>query len=466
MFSKVEIVNMNEEIKKRLINVEYSILYGYVKIGYRGEDSPSVKSFVMYLELCDGRIIGRPDWDVVLPQDVLKDIEIFEKEFIQNLSIDFSNAEINSTYLISFTINKEDINVLDWEYIDKDIFDISIVIDWINNKLPREVETDLKKDKMVILKDDRWREYFSELSHTLIDDWKSRYDGTFYVYAQRYKSHVITRYEFSIFLKIEDKLISIVDLDKYINLNGFDLHGYVLDKEDEFDDFVRVVSNNDENNYCEFDMEIDLSNESFILCDFRKDFYYTNDFSVSQLNWLKYKFDDLSNLPNTYSVGYLFMNPNTQFKESISKNFLVKRGFNLIYSRYQNNHVKVLTNKEIKKYGKIASKVFDVKLEPFLMTNTGSMFLYSKKTNSIYLWGLDENCMNLFDVNDELLSYLKYEYFTELSRIRYVFNDDLFSITLGEHESLFNFKHFSDKDAGDFQIVDTDHLIQLRLSGM
>lgn len=190
-------------------------------------------------------------------------------------------------------------------------------------------------------------------------------------------------------------------------------------------------------------------------------------FVENQHAWLKRTFKDLSGLSDLYRMRSMLDNSCDVNVHHMSKNILVKYDKSLVNSRFHGNHVKLLDNSEIKKYKKVLKKRFGKSYIPFLMTNVGSMFVYNKKDKTLYYCNLTYvTDFKVCKVTDNNIRYFIRDYVREISRIRFLFNFDLFEIPLDNNQLLYVQKDVQDEVKENYVAMDMDEVINLLSVGL
>lgn len=213
------------------------------------------------------------------------------------------------------------------------------------------------------------------------------------------------------------------------------------------------------NNYFELVFRVSRTGECEVMGT-NRDVNNYEMFFQRRYEWIKNTFSELAELPYVYSSGKIMSRSNEIDSADTSDNLIVKKcGFEK--SRYQNNHVKVLTNEEIMKYGKLISDVYEEELIPMVMTNLGDLFVYAPEDD---LFGYLELGGYVDFYDDEMstgLVHLGNVIFDTLYERRNNFNSELFGIELKKDEILYK---MDDKNGdGNYTFVTLDMETAFRL---
>lgn len=127
----------------------------------------------------------------------------------------------------------------------------------------------------------------------------------------------------------------------------------------------------------------------------------------------------------------------TPVKNELLNNFLYKQKQFVTETSYYNHHIKILKNKDISWLSPLISEKLGEQVQPFIMTNTGNVFLYLPRNNAVYYYYPTENVGDLIgSIVDGFWEWFFSEFFKE-EPLEALFGADLFHLPLKEKEILF-----------------------------
>lgn len=485
---KILIEKLALEIQTLVKGQDYIKIYGTFTIE---KNVQNVIGRNLFIEAPNGDIFQEDDWDMFLEEDVAKLVTIAVSKYTQEAQSVFPCLVEKTGYRLSFTIGKDVVMISQWVEEDYEIDHFQRVEDWKKTILPRNPLPSLppwEKESKFFEKEKQVNSSYS-LENLQVSDEASLAQKTTkskdveilileithkinifvpfevdenYVYVQWNNQKDEVQCEVGVFLKN--------DLEEAFHIDLLENHGVDRDKIIEFtfeleDTVHHFMKQDGKVDYVEFAYSSKNQNQSDILL-LNFDLNSPLDYPIRQKQWLKEMFDSSVKLPIHYQIDTILSEPNEEYTPKISKNFLVRNGAPIQHSRFLGNHVKVLNNAEIKVYAKLLKRLCNQKLEPFLIVNTGNIFVYSKKENRIYIYfPSDDYCMDLMTATPDNINYLIEGYFSELSRIKLVFNSDLLEQPLKEDEILYA-PSFSNQDTTSFIATEMKNAIELLASGM
>jgi len=127
----------------------------------------------------------------------------------------------------------------------------------------------------------------------------------------------------------------------------------------------------------------------------------------------------------------------TPIHDKLSNNFLYMQKQFVTETSYFNNHIKILNNEDILWVSSLISERLGERVYPFIMTNTGNVFLYLPRNNAVYYYYPTENTGDLIgSIVDGFWEWFFSEFFKE-EPLEALFGADLFHLPLKEEEILF-----------------------------
>lgn len=291
--------------------------------------------------------------------------------------------------------------------------------------------------------------------------------NSYYLYVSVDVIEAFYRPNVCIYVEKDGKVMDIYDTEK-VDGYAVDMFNRVLVSFDDrlFDMLTEYWGGTKTKKYIEFTVRVTGTDEIEVLTILEGEENSVN-FVDNQHAWLKRTFKDLSGLSDLYRMRSILDDPTDVTECKMSKNFLVKYDASLVNSRFHNNHVKLLANDEIKKYKKVLKKVFGKSYIPFLMTNVGSMFVYNKKDKTVYYCNLTYvTDFKVCKVTDTNIRYFIRDYVREISRVRFLFNFDLFEIPLRHDHLLYVQKDVQDEVKENYIAMDMGEVIKLLSVGL
>ena len=196
------------------------------------------------------------------------------------------------------------------------------------------------------------------------------------------------------------------------------------------------------------------------LISFNNCFENSKKFVDRNKTWVNTQFRDTSLLSRLHSCDNMLSNHYEKNLGSLENN-LISKYIKNINSRYQKNHIKVLTNEEIEKYSAILYTYYEEPFIPFIMTNLGDMFVYYVEDNSIGFLELGSHFEYHLDCSETGIAYLVNHLIDELYVRRSYFNAKLFDIDL-QYNELIYVDDMNNEYSG-YVIKDMEDVINLRL---
>lgn len=442
-----------------------------------------------YLETKDGKIYHQIDWDIPLGEDSFFKVKNILHAWLVDMQVSYLEKEEDSFYVSEIKIDNASVEVTSFKKETKMVNDFERLQEWVRNSLPvspepcdifrkkgepskKTIEQSLtqltsidvankKEQESDTMNYEKIENLMPELSRK-IKSFLPFEVQEHYVYVQWNNQKDEVQCEVGVFLKNDLDEVFHIDLLERHGCNRGDIIEFTFELEDTVHEFMKQYGKVE---YVEFAYSSGIQNQLVVLL-LEFDLNSPLDYPKKQKKWLKEMFNESVKLPIHYKIDSILSEPNQQYKSKMSKNFLIRNGASIHHSRFLGNHVKVLNNKEIKVYAKLLKRVFNQKLEPFLMVNNGNIFVYSKKENQIYIYfPSDQYCMELMKATPVNIKYLVEGYFAELSRIKLIFNSDLLEKPLKENEILYT-PSFSNGDESSYIPGEMENSVELLASGM
>lgn len=121
----------------------------------------------------------------------------------------------------------------------------------------------------------------------------------------------------------------------------------------------------------------------------------------------------------------------------LSNNFLSSQGKFTTETSYYNHHIKLLKNDDISWLSPLISGRLGEQIQPFIMTNTGNIFLYLPRNHAVYYYYPTDNTGDFIgSIVDGFWDWFFSEFFKK-EPLEVLFGADLFHLPLKEDEILF-----------------------------
>lgn len=485
---EISLNNLAKTIQSILNDVDYIKVYGTFTFE---KNVQNVISRNIFLEVPTGDIYQDGEWDSYICKNKAESIKLLLSEWTNGCLASFPDLEEKTALRASFFLDRDSINISDFLKEDYEIDHFQRSLNWIKKNLPKEPvpsyppwEQKENKSENDSLSSSKSSIFVSNSQHknekgchtvnydkieNLIPEMTQKIKSFLpfevkehYVYVQWNNQKEEVQCEVGVFLKNDSDEVFHIDLLENHGVDRDKIIEFTFELEDTVHHFMKQGGKVD---YVEFAYSSKNQNQ-FDVLRLNFDLNSPLDYPIRQKKWLKEMFDSSVKLPIHYQIDTILSEPNEEYTPKISKNFLVRNGAPIQHSRFLGNHVKVLNNAEIKVYAKLLKRFCNQKLEPFLIVNTGNIFVYSKKENRIYIYfPSDDYCMDLMTATPDNINYLIEGYFSELSRIKLVFNSDLLEHRLKEDEILYA-PSFSNQDTTSFMATEMKNAIELLASGM
>lgn len=157
----------------------------------------------------------------------------------------------------------------------------------------------------------------------------------------------------------------------------------------------------------------------------------------------------------------LFENGTDSDMVNIKDNFLMTRGFEIVCSSYENNHIKLLEREEVNKFKRIIKDATNRDVIPFLRTNLCDVFLYDVVTKTILLYYCRCNEFDVIcDDNDVAIKWFVEDFLTHEDILSDVFNSELFDVSLESNQVLYCPPFFEELKE-NYKAMDVDMALHL-----